>query len=61
MGEWPSTASCSRRSAESPRALGVKSVETYRARVMEKLGLRSRSDLVRFALERGILAPGASA
>jgi two-component system response regulator NreC len=42
-------------------ALGVKSVETYRARVMEKLGLRSRSDLVRFALERGILAPGASA
>jgi two-component system response regulator NreC len=38
--------------------LGVKSVETYRARVMEKLGLKSRSDLVRFALEAGILAPG---
>ena len=42
-------------------SLGVKSVETYRARVMEKLGLRSRSDLVRFALECGILAPGSSA
>ena len=41
--------------------LGVKSVETYRARVMEKLGLTSRSDLVRFALEAGILAPGKSA
>jgi two-component system, NarL family, response regulator NreC len=38
--------------------LGVKSVETYRARLMEKLGLTSRSALVRFALESGILAPG---
>jgi two-component system response regulator NreC len=41
--------------------LGIKSVETYRARVMEKLGLRNRSDLVRFALECGILAPGKTA
>jgi len=39
-------------------ALGIKSVETYRARVMDKLGLTSRSDLVRFALESGVLAPG---
>ena len=38
--------------------LGVKSIETYRSRVMEKLGLTSRADLVRFALECGILAPG---
>jgi two-component system response regulator NreC len=38
--------------------LGVKSVETYRSRLMEKLGLTSRSALVRFALESGILAPG---
>jgi two-component system response regulator NreC len=38
--------------------LGVKSVETYRSRVMEKLSLRSRSDLVRFALECGILGSG---
>jgi two-component system response regulator NreC len=37
--------------------LGVKSVETYRARVMDKLGLASRADLVRFALESGVLAP----
>jgi DNA-binding NarL/FixJ family response regulator len=41
--------------------LGVKSVETYRSRVMEKLGLTSRSALVRFALDCGILTPGAQA
>ena len=37
--------------------LSVKSVETYRARIAEKLGLRSRADLVRYALEVGLLAP----
>lgn len=41
--------------------LGIKSIETYRSRVMEKLGLTSRADLVRFALECGVLAPGKSA
>ncbi len=35
--------------------ISIKSVETYRARVMEKLGLRSRADLVQFALSCGIL------
>ena len=38
--------------------LGVKSVETYRSRVMEKLGLASRSALVRFALDCGVLDAG---
>lgn len=38
--------------------LGIKSIETYRARVMDKLGLTSRATLVRFALECGMLAPG---
>ena len=38
--------------------LGIKSVETYRSRVMEKLGLASRAALVRFALDCGVLAPG---
>ena len=38
--------------------VGVKSVETYRSRVMDKLGLTSRAELVRFALECGVLAPG---
>jgi DNA-binding NarL/FixJ family response regulator len=41
--------------------LGVKSVETYRSRVMEKLGLASRAALVRFALDCGVLGPGPQA
>lgn len=35
--------------------LSVKTVETYRARVAEKIGLRSRADLVRYALDVGLL------
>jgi two-component system, NarL family, response regulator NreC len=36
--------------------LGIEAIETYRSGVMQKLGFRSRADLVRFALERGILS-----
>lgn len=35
--------------------ISPKTVDTYRARVMEKLELTHRSDLVRFALETGLL------
>ncbi len=35
--------------------LSVKSVESYRARLMEKLNLKSRAELVRYALEKGLL------
>jgi two-component system response regulator NreC len=35
--------------------LSVKTVETYRARAMEKLHLRSRAQLVRYALRKGLL------
>ena len=35
--------------------ISVKTVETYKARVMEKLNLRSRAALVRFALKHGLL------
>jgi DNA-binding NarL/FixJ family response regulator len=35
--------------------LSVKTVETHKARSMEKLGLDSRADLVRYALQRGWL------
>lgn len=35
--------------------ISPKTVDTYRARVMEKLGLTHRSELVRFALETGLL------
>ncbi|MEW6503469.1 MAG: response regulator transcription factor [Chloroflexota bacterium] len=38
-------------------ALSPKTVETYRARGMEKLGLRSRAGLVRYALQRGLISP----
>lgn len=38
--------------------LGVKSVETYKARAMEKLMLNSRAELVRYALLRGWLEEG---
>ncbi len=37
-------------------SLSAKTVETYRARGMEKLGLRSRAALVQFALARGLLS-----
>lgn len=40
--------------------LSVKSVETYRARLMDKLNLQSRAELVRYAVECGILSPGKS-
>ena len=36
-------------------AISVKTVETYRARGMEKLGVTTRAQLVRDALERGML------
>lgn len=35
--------------------IGVKTVETYKSRSFEKLGLRSRADLVRYAIQRGWL------
>lgn len=35
--------------------LSVKTVETYKARLMEKLKLRSRVDIVRYALRQGWL------
>ncbi|MBI1247824.1 response regulator [bacterium] len=38
--------------------LSVKTVETYRGRIGVKLGLRSRADFVRFAVELGLIGPG---
>lgn len=35
--------------------LSVKTVESYRARLMKKLGLKERSELVRIAMEMGVL------
>jgi DNA-binding NarL/FixJ family response regulator len=36
--------------------LSVKTVETYRARGMEKLGLRNRASLVRYALQHKLIS-----
>ena len=38
-------------------AVSPKSVETYRARFMQKLALETRADIVRYALDCGILVP----
>jgi DNA-binding CsgD family transcriptional regulator len=36
-------------------ALSPKTVDTYRSRLMEKLGMQNLPELVRFAIKRGIL------
>ena len=33
--------------------VGVRTIETYRRRVVEKLGLRTRGDFLRYAVELG--------
>lgn len=38
-------------------SVGVKSVETYRLRFAQKLGLRTRSDVIRYAVQMGLLTP----
>ena len=43
------------RQAADQLYLSVKTVETYKARLMTKLGLHSRAELVRYALQRGLL------
>ena len=37
--------------------VSVKTVETYRARIAEKLGLRRRNEIIRFVIQMGLLTP----
>src|SRR5439155_1019541 len=37
--------------------LSVKTIETYRARLMAKLEVKSRAELVRYAAEHGLIGP----
>ena len=37
--------------------LSVKTIETYRSRLMEKLQLQTRAELVRYAMQKGLLRP----
>jgi DNA-binding NarL/FixJ family response regulator len=39
--------------------ISVRTAETHRAHIMQKLGLTSRADLVRYALDRGLLQDAA--
>ena len=47
-------------STETARRLGIsaRTAESHRAHVMRKLGLHRRADLVRYAMERGIMSAG---
>jgi two-component system response regulator NreC len=38
--------------------LSAKTVATYRARIAEKLGLKTTADFVRYALDTGLISPG---
>ncbi len=44
------------REVASELDLSPKTVETYRARIMEKLNLNTRPELVKYALARGLLS-----
>jgi DNA-binding NarL/FixJ family response regulator len=46
----------SNKSIAAELQIGVKTVETYKARAMEKLGFRTRVELVRYVLSKGWLA-----
>lgn len=46
------------RQAAEHLGLSMRSIETYRSRVSEKLGFESRVDLVRYAIETGLLKTG---
>jgi DNA-binding NarL/FixJ family response regulator len=46
----------SNKSIASTLRIGLKSVDTYKARAMEKLGFRNRVEVIRFALSKGWLS-----
>jgi two-component system response regulator NreC len=41
-------------------SVSIKTIESYRARLKEKLGLATRADVLRFALEHGLIKPGST-
>ncbi|MCA1604457.1 MAG: response regulator transcription factor, partial [Acidobacteria bacterium] len=46
---------CSNKEIGAKLNISVKTVETYKVRLMGKLNLRSRVDMVRYALRQGLL------
>jgi len=49
------------REAGERLGMGERTVETHRRHIADKLGLRTRADLIRYALEIGLIAPGQEA
>lgn len=45
------------REAAEKLGLSVKTIETYRTRIGQKLGLKSRAELIKYALQAGVLRP----
>ena len=41
----------------APLAISVRTVESHRANVLRKLGLRTQTEVVRYAIRRGVLPP----
>ena len=37
--------------------LSIKTVSTYRSRLLQKLHMNSNADLIRYALQEGIMSP----
>ena len=40
--------------------LSVKTISTYRSRILEKLGLRNNAEIMQFAIEQNLVEIGAS-
>ena len=40
-----------------PDVLSIKTVESHRANILGKLGMRDRVDLTRYAIRRGLIEP----
>ena len=55
LGDERRGAGAERRAAQR-LSLSQKTVETYRARLVEKLGIRDLAGLVRFAIQRGLVS-----
>jgi DNA-binding NarL/FixJ family response regulator len=53
-----SGASMAKLSERELEDLSPKTVATYRARVAEKLGLKTTADFVKYAVDTGLVAPG---
>jgi DNA-binding NarL/FixJ family response regulator len=41
-------------------ALSVKTISTYRSRILEKMKLKNNAEIIRFALRNGLVSPGVS-